>query len=305
MNGATDDLFPGFTTQRIKTFDAEINVRVGGEGPPLLLIHGYPQTHAMWHRIAPQLARLFTVVLPDLRGYGDSSCPANDPANFTYSKRAMAEDMVQVMEALDQPVFTVVGHDRGARVSYRLALDAPERVNGLAVLDIVPTHAMWHNFSVKLAMKTYHWLFLAQPEPLPEMLIGKAPVDFQNYTIASWTKARDLSAFDPAALAAYNRFFSSPEHIAATCHDYRAGQTYDLNADEADFDAGRKITCPLLALWGTAGIPDEEDDPLGIWRQWGTDVRGAGIESGHFIAEENPTGLMEHLLPFLGELETV
>ncbi len=304
MTSTEHQLFPGFETQKVKTFGAEINVCSGGEGPPLLLIHGYPQTHVMWHRIAPQLAEHFTVVMPDLRGYGDSSCPANDPDNFTYSKRAMAQDMVQVMEALGYTVFTVIGHDRGGRVAYRLALDTPERVNRLAVLDIVPTHAMWHNFSVKLAMKTYHWLFLAQPDPLPEMLIGKAPVDFQDYTIASWTRARDLSAIAPAALAAYNRFFSQPEHIAATCHDYRAGQTYDLDADEADFDAGRKITCPLLALWGTAGIPDEDDDPLGIWQQWGTDVRGAGIDSGHFIAEENPAALMEHLLAFLGELET-
>lgn len=304
MSPKVQHLFPGFETQQIKTFGAEINVRFGGEGPPLLLIHGYPQTHVMWHRIAPQLAENFTVVMPDLRGYGDSSCPANDPDNFTYSKRAMAQDMVQVMEALGHTLFTVVGHDRGGRVAYRLALDTPERVSGLVVLDIVPTHAMWNNFSVKLAMKTYHWLFLAQPEPLPEMLIGNAPVDFQNYTIASWTKSRDLSAIDPAALAAYNRFFSDPEHIAATCHDYRAGQTYDLDADEADFDAGRRITCPLLALWGTAGIPDEDDDPLGIWKQWGTDVKGMGIDSGHFVVEENPASLMEHLLPFLGDLET-
>ncbi len=304
MTDSGEDLFPGFSSERIKTFGAEINVRVGGDGPALLLIHGYPQTHAMWHRIAPYLAREFTVVMPDLRGYGDSSCPANDPDNFTYSKRAMAQDMVQVMEHVGHTVFAVAGHDRGGRVAYRLALDSPERVERLVVLDIVPTHAMWHNFTVDLAMKTYHWLFLAQPEPLPEMLIGKAPVEFQNYTLASWTGTRDLSAFSPEALKSYNAYFSRPEHIAATCHDYRAGQTYDLDADEADFDAGRKIICPLLAIWGKAGIAEEADGPLGIWQQWGTNVTGTGIEGGHFVAEENPGELMQHLLPFLLGPET-
>lgn len=304
MTDVEHDLFQGFSSQRIKTSGAEINVRTGGDGPALLLIHGYPQTHAMWHRIAPDLVRRFTVVLPDLRGYGESSCPANDPDNFTYSKRAMAQDMVQVMEHAGHTVFAVVGHDRGGRVAYRMALDSPERVERLAVLDIVPTHAMWRNFTVSLAMKTYHWLFLAQPEPLPEMLIGKAPVEFQNYTLASWTGTQDLSAFTPAALKSYNAFFSRPGHIAATCHDYRAGQTYDLDADQADFDAGRKITCPLMAVWGKAGIAEEADGPLDIWRQWGDDIRGCGIDGGHFVAEENPGGLMKELLPFLLESET-
>lgn len=297
----SDELLPGFETKRIQTFGAEINLRVGGEGPPLLLLHGYPQSHVMWHKVAPALAKNFTVVAPDLRGYGDSSCPPNDTDNFTYSKRAMGQDMIRVMEDLGHTVFSIAGHDRGGRVGYRMALDAPERVERLAVLDIVPTHAMWHDFSMDKAMKIYHWLFLAQPEPLPEMLIGRAPVDYQNYMLASWTKARDLTAFDPRALEAYRTFFSEPEHIAATCHDYRAGQTYDLGADTADFDAGRKITCPLLALWGDAGIPDETDSPLDTWQKWATDVRGQAIDSGHFVAEENPAATLAGLLAFLGE----
>jgi haloacetate dehalogenase len=297
----SNDLFPGFDTRRIQTFGAEIHLRLGGEGPPLLLLHGYPQTHAMWHGVAPALAEAFTVVAPDLRGYGDSSCPPNDPDNFTYSKRAMAQDMVQVMEVLGHTVFAVAGHDRGGRVGYRMALDAPERVARLAVLDIVPTHAMWHDFTMQKAMKIYHWLFLAQPSPLPETLIGRAPGEYQDYTLASWTKRRDLSAFDARALAAYHDFFSKPEHIAAACNDYRAGQTYDLGADEADFDAGRKIACPLFALWGDAGIPDETSSPLAVWRIWATDVRGQAIDSGHFVAEENPAATLEALLAFLRE----
>lgn len=297
----SDDLFPGFETRRIQTFGAEIHLRVGGGGPPLLLLHGYPQSHVMWHKVAPTLADRFTVVVPDLRGYGDSSCPPNDPDNFTYSKRAMAQDMVRVMEEIGHTLFAVAGHDRGGRVGYRLALDAPERVSRLAVLDIVPTHAMWHDFTMKKAMKIYHWLFLAQPEPLPEMLIGKAPADYQNYTLASWTKARNLSAFDPRALDAYHRFFSDPAHIAAACNDYRAGQTYDLGADSADYDAGRKIACPVLALWGDAGIPDETDSPLATWQKWATDVRGAAVDSGHFVAEENPAATLQALAAFLEE----
>lgn len=292
-------LFDGFETRAIQTFGADIFARIGGDGPPLLLIHGYPQTHAMWHKLAPKLAENFTVVMPDLRGYGESSCPTNDEDNFTYSKRAMGQDMVQLMDALGHETFAVVGHDRGGRVGYRMALDYAERINRLAVLDIVPTHAMWHNFTVPLAMKTYHWLFLAQPAPLPEMLIEKAPVEFLNYTIASWTRDHDLSAFSAEALEAYHTFFSRPGNIHATCNDYRAGQTYDLHADEADFDAGRKIECPLFALWGNQGIPGKTDGPLAIWKKWGRDVRGHGIDSGHFVAEENPDDTLKALIPFV------
>ncbi len=295
------DLFPGFNARRVETMGAEIHLRVGGSGPPLLLLHGYPQTHVMYHKIAPQLAEHFTLVLPDLRGYGRSSCPPNDDDGFTYSKRAMGQDMVRVMEDLGFTLFRLVGHDRGGRVAYRMALDWPERVERLAVLDIIPTHAMWHSFTVELAMKVYHWLFLAQPAPLPEMLIGRAPAEYQDYTISSWTKTRDLRAFDPRALEAYHRFFTEPHHIAATCNDYRSGQTYDLHADQADFEAENKIACPVLALWGDAGIPGKTPGPLEIWREWADDVRGAAIDSGHFVAEENPNATLNALLPFLLE----
>jgi haloacetate dehalogenase len=292
-------LFPGTREHRQRIAGVEIFARIGGSGPPLLLIHGFPQTHAMWHLIAPELMRHFTCVMPDLRGYGYSACPPNDPKNEAYSKRAMAKDLLGLMQALGHERFAVVGHDRGGRVSYRMALDQPHAVKTLAVLDIVPTYAMWHNFTVGLAMKTYHWLFLAQPNPLPEMLIEQNPVGFLDYTIASWTKAKDLSAFSEAALAEYRMHYATPEHIHATCNDYRAGATYDLAADEQDRAAGRKIACPTLAVWGNTGIPSHMKDPLQLWREWCEAVEGHGIDSGHFVAEENPHATLEALLPFL------
>jgi len=290
-------LFPGSREHRSR--GTEIFARIGRSGPPLLLLHGFPQTHAMWHKLAPELMRRFTGIIPDLRGYGFSACPPNDAENFTYSKRAMGQDMRELMRELGHSRFSVVGHDRGGRVAYRMALDEPNAISCLTVLDIVPTYAMWHNFTVKLAMKTYHWLFLAQPHPLPEMLIEQAPVGFLDYTMASWTKSKDLSAFDPQAMAEYRLHYATPEHIHATCNDYRAGATYDLKADEADREANRKIACPTLALWGNAGIPSETEGPLEAWRQWCPHVEGCGIDSGHFLAEENPTETLDRLLPFL------
>ncbi len=209
------------------------------------------------------------------------------------------------MTSLGHERFAVAGHDRGARVAYRLALDHPQALSCLAVLDIVPTYDMWHNFTVALAMKIYHWLFLAQPNPLPEMLIERQPIAYLDYTLASWTKAKDLSAFADAALAEYRLHYATPEHVHATCNDYRAGQTCDLADDEADRAAGRRIACPMLVLWGDAGIPAQNDstvetaDPLSIWREWCPNVMGAGIDSGHFVAEENPAATLAHLLPFL------
>jgi haloacetate dehalogenase len=294
-------LFPGTREHRFTHEDVEIFARTGGEGPPLLLLHGFPQTHAMWHRLAPALMSEFTCVFPDLRGYGFSSCPENDARNFTYSKRAMGEDMLALMQHLGFSRFAIAGHDRGARVAYRMALDAPEAVAALALLDIVPTHAMWTNFTVHLAMKTYHWLFLAQPHPLPEMLIEQAPIAYLDYTMASWTKARNLSAFSEEALTEYRFHYATPEHIHATCNDYRAGATYDLAADTADHASGRRIACPTLVLWGDAGIPSETDGPLETWRQWCNDCSGVAIDSGHFVAEENPEATLAALLPFLRE----
>jgi len=292
-------LFPGTQEHRHRHDGVEIFARIGGNGPPLLLVHGFPQTHAMWHKVAPELMTRFTCVMPDLRGYGYSSCPDNDAKNEAYSKRAMAQDLVALMKSLGHARFAVAGHDRGARVAYRMALDHPDAVSCLAVLDIVPTHAMWHNFTVRLAMKTYHWLMLAQPNPLPEMLIEPNPVGYLDYTIASWTKAKDLSAFSEEALSEYRMHYATPEHIHATCNDYRAGATYDLAADVVDRAAGRKIDCPTLALWGNVGIPSEFENVLGIWHEWCSSVEGHGIDSGHFVAEENPQETLAALIPFL------
>jgi haloacetate dehalogenase len=293
------DLFPHTQEHRVDTGGAEIFARIGGEGPPLLLLHGYPQTHAMWHRVAPALMAHYTCVMPDLRGYGFSSCPANTPDNRPYSKRVMAEDMRAAMRGLGHERFAVIGHDRGARVGYRMALDHPKTITRLALIDILSTWDMWHGFSVARAMKTYHWLFLAQPHPLPEMLIEPAPVGFLDYTIARWTKARDLSAFAPAALAEYRLHFATPEHIHATCNDYRAGQTIDLVDDEADLAAGRKIACPLLVLWGDSGIPGDTGDASASWRRWANQVETGIVAGGHFLPEENPQATLDHLLPFL------
>ena len=292
-------LFADAHEHRFTVNSVEIFARVGGSGPPLLLIHGFPQTHAMWHRLAPALMQRFTCVMPDRRGYGFSACPEDDPGHTAYSKRAMTGDLVAVMEKLGHTRFAAVGHDRGARVAYRMALDHPQRVATLTVLDIVPTYAMWHELTVRLAMKSYHWLFLAQPAPLPEMLIEPNPAAFLDYSMASWTKSKDLSAFAGDALAEYRYHFAPPEHVRAACGDYRAGATSDLAADEADRAAGLKIACPTLALWGETGIAGKAANPLLTWQQWCKEVEGHAIDSGHFVAEENPDAVLAHLLPFL------
>ena len=293
------DLFPGFETHRFQVDGAEIFARIGGNGPTLFLLHGYPQTHVLWHRIAPRLMKRYRLVLCDLRGYGSSSVPADDAQHYSYSKRAMARDMIAVADALGLERFLFCGHDRGARVGYRLALDHPERVEKLALLDIVPTHAMWHRLTRDLAMKTFHWSFLAQPAPWPETIIGRDPQDWMDHKLALWGGTGDLSIFDPEALAHYRHFFKDPARIHATCEDYRAGATYDLAADEADVAVGRKITCPVAVFWGDKGIPDKTGGPLDIWRDWCLNVTGHAIASGHFLPEENPDATVAAIEGFL------
>ncbi|HEX2654597.1 MAG TPA: alpha/beta hydrolase [Xanthobacteraceae bacterium] len=292
------DLFAGFASHWINTSIGKTFARVGGNGPPLLALHGYPQTHVMWHRVAPALAAHFTLVVPDLPGYGWSAVPNADADHAPYTKRAMAGVMIEIMEALGFVRFKLAGHDRGGRVAYRLALDHPGRVEQLAVLDIVPTYNMWHGMDRNLAMKSWHWPFLAQPHPLPEMLIGAHPVEFLDWLMASWTRTKNLTSFDPRAMAHYRTAFQDPSRIHATCEDYRAGRTGDLAADEADFSAGKKITGPLLTLWGGSGLAGETSGPLAIWREWGTHVSGQAIEAGHFLCEENPGATAEALIEF-------
>ncbi len=292
------DLFPGFATQEIDTSAGKISLRSGGHGPPLLLLHGYTETNVMWHRVAPALAARFALVIPDLPGYGASAVPQANAAHAPYDKRSMAKIMVEVMEKLGYTRFRMAGHDRGGRVAYRLALDHPARVERMATLDIVPTYDMWHGMDANMAMKVWHWPFLAQPAPLPEMLISKAPVEYLEWKLASWTKAKNLSAFDPRALAHYRVGFSDPVRIHAHCEDYRAGVCADRVNDEADRAAGKTIACPLLALWGGVGIANETGGPLKIWKQWAPLATGKPIDSGHFLTEENPHATATALLDF-------
>jgi haloacetate dehalogenase len=289
---AADDQFPGFGTERIDTGEALIHVRSGGDGPPLLLLHGHPETHAMWHRVAPRLAERFTVVAVDLRGYGDSSKPATADDHEPYSKRAFARDQLAVMSALGFERFRVAGHDRGGRTAYRMALDAPERIERLAVLDIVPTVEMWEAMDARLAMENWHWLFLAQPAPFPEELIAADPDRY-------YFRARP-ERFDPMALAAYRRALRDPATIRAICEDYRAGATVDRELDARDRADGRRIACPVLVLWSAL----EDLDPLGpldVWRRWADDVRGHGLPCGHFIAEELPAETLDAFLGFFAD----
>jgi haloacetate dehalogenase len=284
----------GFQQDRITTTGAEINLRRAGEGPPLLLLHGYPQTHVMWHKIAPALAERFTVVLTDLRGYGDSAKPPGGDNHEAYSKRAMAQDQIEVMTALGFDSFAVAGHDRGARVGHRLALDHPERVSKLALLDIAPTLAMYERTDMAFASAYYHWFFLIQPYDLPERLIGADPDFYLEKKIGKWSQ--NPGAFTAAALAEYKRCFRDPATIHATCEDYRAAAGIDLEHDRADL--GRKVACPVLALWGAKGVIERSYPVLEIWRERVRDLRGKALPCGHFLAEEAPTETVAELLNF-------
>ena len=295
---AAEELFPGFAVHRIRANGTEIHCVVGGGGPPLLLLHGYPQTHAMWHRIAPVLAQEYTVVCPDLRGYGDSGKPASDATHAAYSKRAMAQDMVEVMRALGFPRFRLAGHDRGGRVAHRLCVDHSGAVERVAVLDISPTRTMFLGTNQAFATAYYHWFFLLQPFDLPEKLIGADPLYFLHRKLGGW--GTGLQHFDARALAEYERCFADPATIHATCEDYRAAASIDLEHDEADVAAGRKVACPLLVLWGDKGVVNRLFDPV---RDWGTvaiDVQGRVLQSGHFMAEEAPEETLRELRGFFG-----
>jgi len=290
-------LFEGFETRDVATPGGTVHVRVGGEGPPVLLLHGYPQTGAMWHAVAPALAERFRVVVPDLPGYGDSEKTPSTDDHAAYSKRGMAATLLHVMRAFGFESFAVAGHDRGGRVAYRMALDHPRRVAQLATLDIVPTYSQWESLDWRRSMGSYHWYFLAQPAPLPERLIAADPVFYLRDTLARW--AAPGFAFHPEALAEYERAFSNPETVRACCEDYRAGATIDYELDSADFGT-RKITCPMLALWGQRPRAAPRD-LLATWRDWAEDVRGGPVACGHFLAEEAPEETRRLLGAFLGE----
>jgi len=296
------DLYPRFASRWIETSAGKIFARVNGaDRPPLLLLHGHPQSNVMWHRVAPALGERFTLVIADLPGYGWSAALPAQADHSPYTKRAMAKAMVEAMEALGFVRFRLAGHDRGGRVGYRLALDHPGRLERLAVLDIVTTWDMWHRIDAQLASRAWHWTFLALPEPFPETLIGRDPKFFFDSRAAAGAQAKNVAIFDPRALAHYHAAYANPDRIHAMCEDYRAGRTSDLEHDEADRIAGNKIGCPVLALWGTSGLTANAGiDTLACWRDWAPDLRGLAIESGHYLPEENPSATAKALLDFFG-----
>ena len=283
-------MFDGFELLSIDAGEVQVRVRHAGSGPPLLLLHGNPQTHAMWHLIAPQLAEDFTVVATDLRGYGDSSKPPTMPNHGSYSKREMAKDQVEVMRKLGFERFSVCGHDRGGRVAYRMALDQPDRVTKLAVLDIIPTGEAFRRANMAFGLGYWHWFFYAQPHDVPERFLA---IDPDEHLLEG---RRHL--FAPEALEDYLRCFRNPQTRHAICEDYRAAATLDFDHDEADRQARRRIGCPVLALWGRQGSLEEWYDVVGIWHEWADDVRGRAIDCGHYLPEEAPEETYAELRAF-------
>ena len=284
-------MFEGFKRQMVDVGEARINTLTAGKGAPLLLVHGYPQTHVMWHKIAPLLAEGFSVVCVDMRGYGDSSVPATTEDHFSYSKRAVANDLVKVMEKLGHRKFMIAGHDRGGRVTHRLCLDHAERVTRAAVLDIVPTPHMFASVNRVSALGGWHWYFLAQPADLPERLIGGDPAYYLDRLLSAAPEA-----FTPQARAEYTRCFIQAERIHASCEDYRAAAYIDLEHHRAD--KGRKLACPLLVIWGARSGVGRARDPVKVWKEWADDVVGMSLPCGHFVAEEAPRETFEALRAF-------
>jgi len=297
-------LFPGFRRGVVQVADplagtVDIPYLAHGQGPPLLLLHGFPQTSAMWHKVAGRLARRYTVVAVDLRGYGDAGKPAGRAGPALYAKRAMAADPLAVMRALGHERFMVAGHDRGGRVAHRLALDHPQAVSRLMVLDIAPTLAMYERSDMRFATVYWHWFFLIQPAPLPETLIGADP----EFMLARFMGGRHagMRAFDPAAWREYVRCARSPEAVHAMCEDYRAAATLDLELDRADRAAGRRLEMPLCVLWGEHGGLARCFDPLALWREYAAQVQGKALPCGHYLAEEMPDAVVEECFAFFGE----
>lgn len=292
-----------FEAAEVETCGTRIFVRWSGSGSPILLLHGFPQTHVMWRNVAPLLARHFTVICADLRGYGQSGCPPSSPDHGPYAKRAMAEDMVVAMEQLGFPRFSVAGHDRGGRVAYRMALDHPGRIDRLAVLDVLPTGTVWDRADAKFALAYWPWSLLAQPEPLPERILAAAAEAIIDNALEAW--GTPLTVFPAEVRAAYVDALRDPAHIHAICEEYRAAASLDRQHDEADRTGRRRIACPLLALWSAHGALDtwyaEAGGPLALWRVWSDDVQGHSLNAGHFFPEEAFRQTYEALHPFFAD----
>ena len=300
---ATQNLFPGFRHAMVPVEGADIHAVIGPEQrgrPAILFVHGYPQTCAMWHRVAPHFAARYNVVAADLRGYGDSGKPASTADHATYSKRAMAADLVALMRTLGHERFYLAGHDRGARVSHRLAADHPQAVIRMALLDIAPTLAMYEQTTELFARAYWHWFFLIRPAPVPERMIGADPKAYLRHKMAEGSAG--MKPFSPEAWAEYERCWT-PGTVHASCEDYRAAAGIDLEHDRADRDAGRKVRSPVLALWGRHGIIERCFAPIEEWRRVAADVRGKGLDAGHYLAEEVPQLVIAELEEFFSEKE--
>lgn len=302
MPNAVTPLFEGFETREVPTPRGTLRAVIGGSGPPLLLLHGYPQTHLMWHAVAPLLAQRHTVIATDLPGYGGSFRPIPILDHYPHSKRAMALDNIEAMSLLGFDRFCVAGHDRGGRVAYRMALDHPDRVERLAVLDIVPTAEVWRRANAEFARSYWHWSFLAQPPPLPERLIMADPQSyFDLHGRAGLRLGAETNRYPAEVMAAYRRLFDDPASVQAMCEDYRAGASIDIEHDTVDVASGRVITCPVLVLWGKRGaLPRFYDDVIDVWRPWAPDLQGIALDSSHFLAEDRPEETASELLAFLG-----
>lgn len=289
-------MFDQFKKSIVEIDELKINYVIGGSGPALLLLHGYPQTHVMWHKIADQLAEHYTVVASDLRGYGDSGKPPTNDTHTPYSKRASGNDQVQLMQFLGFNKFQLVGHDRGGRVGHRMALDHPDVIEKLVVMDIAPTYSMYTTTDMEFATAYYHWFFLIQPYDIPERMIENDPLYYLKKKFGQW--GRDNKAFTNEAFSEYLRCFT-PETIHASCEDYRASATIDIAHDQIDLDKGNKIKCPMLCLWGEKGFVGRKYDMITEWSKWATDIEGYGISCGHYLPEEAPNETLAALLKFL------
>ena len=293
-------MFEGFSTALVPVDRGALFTRVGGRGSPLLLLHGYPQTHVVWCDVAAELATEHTVVVADLPGYGDSFRPTDGVDHDGYSKRALANDLVQAMAGLGFERFAVAGHDRGGRVAYRMALDHPEVVTAVGVFDVVPTGEVWSRADARLALAYWHWSFLAQPAPLPEALIGAAPAAFFDHHVRALGLGRAADRYPAELMTQYRALFDDPTVVHGICEDYRAGAGIDREHDDADRAADRRIASPLLALWSAPGaLPKFYGDVLDVWRPWADDVRGIGLDASHFLVEDRPREVAAQLRDLL------